>query len=62
MTPEDKLNHVLSELKRVRFPDEHIDAVGYWNMVEVECDNAADAICDNDLFVKNLIEYIEKKQ
>ena len=60
MTPDQVLDHVLDELRRVSFPDENTDPEGYWNMVECETDNATDAICDSDQFVKNLIDFIEK--
>ena len=59
MTNDQKLDHVLSELKRVAFPDELTDPDGYWNMVEVYGDNSTDSACDTDLFIKNLIEFIE---
>ena len=57
MDDTQKLAHVLTELKRVALPDENDP--GYWNAVEVRCDNAVDEICGIDKFHKNLIEFIE---
>ena len=59
MNKEEKLDHVLSELKRVALPDERTDKGEYWGMVECLCDNAVDHICDTDNFVKGLIKFIE---
>ena len=58
---QQKLDHVLKELKRVAFPDEGSDPEAYWNDVEVSRDNATDYICDMDIFIKNLITYIESE-
>lgn len=60
MTAEQKLQHVLSELKRVAFPDQQTNPSDYWMEVEVRCDNATDEICDTDVFHKNLIKFIEE--
>ena len=59
LTDQEKLAHVLSELKRVTLPDVNTESEEYWNEVGVRCDNATDTICDDDDFIKNLIMYIE---
>lgn len=59
LNDSQKLQHVLSELERVAFPDEVSNPKGYWDAVECDCDNVTDVICDNDQFIKNLIQYIK---
>ena len=58
-TPEEILEHVLSELERVALPDEKTAKDDFWTAVEVRADNATCEICDTDVFIKNLIKYIQ---
>ena len=60
MNDTQKLQHVLSELKRVALPDEQTNPQEYWNQVEWMANNATDTACDLDIFIKNLIKYIEQ--
>lgn len=61
MTKEEKLAHVLSEFKRIQFPDSETHSDEYWMEVEVRCDNATDHICDMDVWVGMMIKYIEEE-
>ena len=58
-TAEEKLDYILSELKRVALPDENDASADYWMEVQCEVDNAVDSICGTDEWIKDLIKYIE---
>ena len=58
-SPQDKLDHVLDQLKIMALPDEKSDPDQYWMMVEVAGDNSTDYTCDMDEAIKELIDFIE---
>ena len=59
MTAEIKLYKVLNYLKQAALSDENASKSQYWQDVQSRADNAVDAICDYDVFIKNLITLIE---
>jgi len=58
-TDKEKLKEVLKRLKTAAVPNEQEHYREYWLEIETRCDNATDAVCDYDQFIKQLIEYIE---
>lgn len=52
------VDQILKELQDVALPSE--TDPDYWNEIEVMTDNATDAICDYDAFIKKLINQIQE--